>query len=109
MRSAVEEKSMNVKARGELRRRAGMTLFELGQRVHKSAGTLSRWERGQIDFSAEVVEKIAEVLEKELIKLPPISNTAQVVGMLAGHNAAVLRVPSQLRNSREELPARKET
>jgi transcriptional regulator with XRE-family HTH domain len=100
---------MNVKARGALRRRAGMTLFELGQRVDKSAGTLSQWERGQIEFAAEAVEKIAEVLEKELVKLPPISSTAQIVRMLAGHNAAVLRVPSQLRNSREGFPARKET
>jgi transcriptional regulator with XRE-family HTH domain len=75
---------METKTRGDLRRRAGLTLFELGRRVKKSAGTLSQWERGQIQLSTEEVERIARVLQNELTKQPPVSSAAQIAGMLAG-------------------------
>jgi transcriptional regulator with XRE-family HTH domain len=63
---------MDMKTRTELRRRAGLTLFELGRRVKKSAGTLSQWERGQIELSEKDVDKIAWAIEKELnrVSLP---------------------------------------
>lgn len=77
---------METKTRTELRRRAGLTLFELGRRVKKSAGTLSQWERGQIQLSAEDIEGIARVLEGELTKLSQVSTAEQVVGLLAHAN-----------------------
>lgn len=59
---------MKLEARTQFRRRAGLTLFELARRVGKSQGTLSQWERGQIELTAEDVDKIADVIELEVNK-----------------------------------------
>ena len=78
---------MKTEVRGQLRRRANLTLFELGQRVGKSAGTLSLWERGYVELSHVDVERIARVIENELTRQPQVSSVAQIVGMLAGASA----------------------
>jgi transcriptional regulator with XRE-family HTH domain len=78
---------MKTEVRSQLRRRANLTLFALGQRVGKSAGTLSLWERGHLELSPTDVELIARAIENELTKQPAVSSAAQIVGMLAGASA----------------------
>ena len=78
---------METKTRSQLRRRANLTLFALGQRVGRSAGTLSLWERGLIELAPQDVEQIARVLESELSKQPAVSSAAQIVVMLASASA----------------------
>jgi len=78
---------MKTEVRSQLRRRANLTLFALGRRVGKSAGTLSLWERGHIELSPADVEQIARVIESELTNQPQVSSAAQIVGMLAGASA----------------------
>ena len=67
---------------------AGLTQIQLGRRVGKSAGTICPWERGELELAPADVERIARVLETELTKQPPVSSAAQIVGMLAGAQAA---------------------
>jgi len=74
---------MQIETRSQLRRRAGLTLFELGRRTGKSPGILSQWERGQVDLSSADIERIALVLEKELSKFRA-SSSAQLITLLAG-------------------------
>jgi transcriptional regulator with XRE-family HTH domain len=74
---------MQTEARSQFRRRAGLTLFELGRRVGKSAGTLSQWERGQIELSTEEVNKIARAIEKELARVPFPSTREEIASALA--------------------------
>jgi transcriptional regulator with XRE-family HTH domain len=75
--------SRDSEVRSQFRRRAGLTLFELGQRVGKSAGTLSQWERGQVSLSVSDIERIAVALQSELAKFPASLNAAQIVKLLS--------------------------
>jgi transcriptional regulator with XRE-family HTH domain len=69
--------------RSQFRRRAGLTLFALAQRVGKSAGTLSQWERGQINLPNPDVERIARALREELAKFPASLSVTQIVALLS--------------------------
>lgn len=69
--------------RSDFRRRAGLTLFALGQRVGKSAGTLSQWERGQINLSEPDIERIARALEEELARFPAALSVSQIAHLLS--------------------------
>lgn len=73
--------------RSRLRRRAGLTQHQLARLVGKSAAAICLWESGQIDFSQEDVKKIANALEKEFTKQPPVSGAAQIAVALAGASA----------------------
>jgi transcriptional regulator with XRE-family HTH domain len=75
---------MEAGARSMLRRRSGLTLFELGRRAGKSAGTLSQWERGQVELTVEDVEKIARVIEDELNRIAIPSTRKGIASALAG-------------------------
>jgi transcriptional regulator with XRE-family HTH domain len=70
---------MDAESRSQLRRRAGLTLFELARRVGKSSGTLSQWERGQIELSEFDIERIARAIGTELNKLPAPLSEAQIL------------------------------
>jgi transcriptional regulator with XRE-family HTH domain len=72
-------------ARRDLRRRAGLTLFVLASRVGKSAGTLSQWERRQVELPRLDVEKIARVISHELSKVSPRNETEIVALLLESH------------------------
>jgi transcriptional regulator with XRE-family HTH domain len=61
---------LELEVRARFRRRAGLTLFDLARRVGKSQGTLSLWERGQIELSSEDVDKIANAIEAEINRIP---------------------------------------
>ena len=82
--------STDCEVRSQFRRRAGLTLFALGRRVGKSAGTLSQWEHGQINLSMPDIERIARALEEELATFPALLSAAQIVDLLSG--AASLNV-----------------
>jgi transcriptional regulator with XRE-family HTH domain len=69
--------------RSQFRRRAGLTLFALGRRVGKSAGTLSQWERGQVDLSEPEIERIARALEEELAGFPAPLSVSQIAHLLS--------------------------
>lgn len=71
-------------ARAQFRRRAGLTLFDLGRLVGKSPGTLSLWERGQIELSHEDVSKIANVIETEFNRVPLPETREGIAHVLAG-------------------------
>jgi transcriptional regulator with XRE-family HTH domain len=75
---------MELEARSQFRRRAGLTLFELARRVGKSQGTLSQWERGQIELAPEDIEKIADVIETELNKTAIPSTRQGIANALVG-------------------------
>ena len=76
--------------RSRVRRRAGLTLFALGQRIGKSPSTLSQWERGQINLSAPDIERIARALEEELALFPASLDVSQIADLLS--HAAILSV-----------------
>ncbi|MDP1555192.1 MAG: helix-turn-helix transcriptional regulator [Hyphomonas sp.] len=44
------------------RKRAGLTQSDLAEAMDKDDSTISRWERGQMDFSVGDLIKIAEIL-----------------------------------------------
>jgi transcriptional regulator with XRE-family HTH domain len=73
----------DLEVRSQFRRRAGLTLFALAQRVGKSAGTLSQWERGQINLSTPDIERIARALGEELARFPASLSVAQIVDLLS--------------------------
>jgi transcriptional regulator with XRE-family HTH domain len=72
--------------RSALRRRAGLTLFGLAKRIGKSAGTLSQWERRQVELPRSDIEKIASVIGDELSKVPT-RDQAEIVALLLGMQA----------------------
>jgi len=74
---------MEPDVRSRIRRRAGLTLFQLARRVEISSGTLSQWERGQIKLSSPDIEKIAGAIEEELNRYPTPSSLAQIVSALS--------------------------
>ena len=67
--------------RRDLRKRAGLTLFVLAGQVGKSAGTLSQWERRQVELPRSDVEKIARVISNELSKMSS-PNETEIVNLL---------------------------
>ena len=91
--------STDFEVRSKVRRRAGLTLFALGRRVGKSAGTLSQWERGQISLSTPDIERIACALEEELAGFPASLSAAQIVDLLS--DAASLNVDEPSEGPRE--------
>ena len=74
--------------RARLRRMAGLTQAQLARRVGRNHATICRWERGELDLSADDVEKIAAVIREELAKQPVVSSPSQLIGMLAGPKLA---------------------
>ena len=72
--------------RRALRTRAGLTLFGLAKRIGKSAGTLSQWERRQVELPRSDVEKIASVIGDELSKVTT-RDQAEIVALLLGVHA----------------------
>lgn len=69
-------------ARSRLRRRAGLTLFELSRRAGIGSGTLSQWERGQVELSLSDIEVLAGAIEAELNRYPAPGNLAEIVTAL---------------------------
>lgn len=49
-----------------LRKRSGLTQNELAQRINYSDNAVSRWERGELAPSVEVLQSIAEVYDVEI-------------------------------------------
>jgi transcriptional regulator with XRE-family HTH domain len=78
---------MEIEARARFRRRADLTLFELAKRIGKSPGTLSQWERGQVELTSEDIEKIAHVIESELNKTVIPNTHKGIASALVGVNA----------------------
>jgi transcriptional regulator with XRE-family HTH domain len=72
--------------RSALRKRAGLTLFELAKLIGRSAGTLSQWERMQVQLPRSDVEKIARVIGDELSRVPARDAT-EIVSLLLGLQA----------------------
>lgn len=75
---------MEVAWRVELRRRAGLTLLQLGKRVRKSPGTLSLWERGEVELSSDDVANIANAIESEIKRVPLPETREGIAHALAG-------------------------
>jgi transcriptional regulator with XRE-family HTH domain len=75
--------SNSFQRRAKVRRRAGLTLFDLAQRVGKSPGILSQWERGQISLSRTDIGRIASAFEVELASFPALLSKAQIVDLLS--------------------------
>lgn len=73
---------MHNEARSRLRRRAGLTLFELSRRAGIGPGRLSQWERGQIELCLADIEVVAGTIAEELIRFPAPGNLAEIVTAL---------------------------
>jgi transcriptional regulator with XRE-family HTH domain len=73
--------------RAKVRKRAGLTQYELGKKTGISPTLISLWETGQVDLPSAVVHRIAGVLETELTKGLPVSNAQQITRVLVGGSA----------------------
>lgn len=74
---------MEINERTRLRRRAGLTQVQLGRRAGMSGSQICLWERGELEFSAEDVTKIADVLEIEINRIPVPKTREGIVRALA--------------------------
>lgn len=45
----------------KLRKKSGLTQIELSQKINYSDKAISRWEKGEVIPSIEVLEKLAEI------------------------------------------------
>ena len=51
----------------KLRKKSGLTQIELSQKINYSDKAISRWEKGEVIPSIEVLEKLAEIYQVNIV------------------------------------------
>jgi transcriptional regulator with XRE-family HTH domain len=64
--------------RALLRRRAGPTQIQLARKTGISAPRICLWERGKVELRTEQIERIAKVLNEQLLKTPVFSGPGEL-------------------------------